>query len=574
MLFARSLRTGHLGLLALGLLAASAHAQNLAEIYKLASRNEPEFQKAKQEFQAAREKLKQAYTGLYPKVGFTYDYTRVHQNVLESGSQVFTNGASTFDVNEGTVRLTQPIFAAGTYTRINQTKIEVDRTVVQMEEARQNLLITTATRYLEALAIYDALSLTVSEEEALMQHLELAQGRIQSGLGRVTDLHDARARLEAVRARRIEGQNKLKDALEALGEISGQVPTSLARLAPRVPLIRPDPGDQEIWVQAALRQNLAVAIQRSTLGVAEAGIDNEEAARMPSVNLTGRDNRRASGGSLFGGGSDVATQDILVSLDVPIFDGGLAVSRTKEAVYQKRIAREELTKRTRAATRETRTAYSGILGAISKVEALAQSVQAQALALESRRTGLEHGLSTIVQVLDAERDLYQAKYEFAQARYDYVLNSLRLKRAVGILREADINVVNTWLEKLQDITKAVTPPKRAGMDELIATRTPATPIPKLPQYHRASVSGMPEETGPSDMSGVQPESVEPSVTQADMQKIAEQALAEAGIQPAPGGTPLASLRGKPTPLKAPEPAIPVYRMPKVLYRPAKVARSK
>ena len=551
-----------------------AKAQSLSEIYHLAAKTEPEYQKAKEDNKATREKLKQAFTSLYPRVAFNYDYTRVHQNVLQSGAGVFTNGASTFDTNEGTLRLTQPVFALGSYTRISQAKIEVDRTVVSMEEARQQLLLTTATRYLEALSIYDVLSLTVSEEEALTRHLELAEGRITSGLGRVTDLHDARARLEAVRARRIEGQNKLKDALEALGEICGQVPTALARLSPRIPLVRPDPGDQEIWVQAALRQNLSVAIQRHTVGMAEQGIETELSARMPTVNLTGRDNRRNSGGSLFGGGSDVATQDVLVSLEVPMFDGGLYKARAQEAVYQKRIAKEELTKRTRAAVRETRSGYSGILGAISKVEALAQSVESQNLALDSKKTGLDNGLNSIVQVLDAERDLFQAKYEFAQARYDYVINSLRLKKAVGTLSEADLNRVNTWLEPIQDITKALMPRKPYQHPELLVAKATPDAVVKLPQFHRpVNVPGLPEDQGPSDFSGLAPETVEP-LRQVPTAESMLNTVPGAPQPNAPGGMPLASLSGKAPPApRAPEPLIPTYRMPKILFRPARTVRA-
>ena len=49
-------------------------------------------------------------------------------------------------------------------------------------------------------------------------------------------------------------------------------------------------------------------------------------------------------------------------------------------------------------------------------------------------------------MLDAERDLYSAKRDYAQARYDYVLDSLRLKHAVGTLQQSDIQAVNSWFE--------------------------------------------------------------------------------------------------------------------------------
>ena len=42
--------------------------------------------------------------------------------------------------------------------------------------------------------------------------------------------------------------------------------------------------------------------------------------------------------------------------------------------------------------------------------------------------------------------IFAAKRDHAAARYEYLLNSLRLKAAVGTLSEADLAVSNGWLE--------------------------------------------------------------------------------------------------------------------------------
>ena len=48
-------------------------------------------------------------------------------------------------------------------------------------------------------------------------------------------------------------------------------------------------------------------------------------------------------------------------------------------------------------------------------------------------------------LLDAERDLFYARVEFANARYDYILNTLRLKKMVGSLSDADVAYVDKLL---------------------------------------------------------------------------------------------------------------------------------
>ena len=43
-------------------------------------------------------------------------------------------------------------------------------------------------------------------------------------------------------------------------------------------------------------------------------------------------------------------------------------------------------------------------------------------------------------MLDAERDLYLIKRDHAQARYDYLVSTLRLKEAAGMLTSKDSGI--------------------------------------------------------------------------------------------------------------------------------------
>ena len=48
-------------------------------------------------------------------------------------------------------------------------------------------------------------------------------------------------------------------------------------------------------------------------------------------------------------------------------------------------------------------------------------------------------------MLNAERERLRANGEYLRSRYDYLLNTLRLKRAVGTLSVADVEHVNSVL---------------------------------------------------------------------------------------------------------------------------------
>lgn len=56
------------------------------------------------------------------------------------------------------------------------------------------------------------------------------------------------------------------------------------------------------------------------------------------------------------------------------------------------------------------------------------------------------GTRNIVDLLLAESGLYAARRDYANARYDYVINTLRLHAAAGLVNEELVRGINGWLE--------------------------------------------------------------------------------------------------------------------------------
>jgi len=239
------------------------------------------------------------------------------------------------------------------------------------------------------------------------------------------------------------------------GVIKGRRPEPVRRIAEKaepkkapkeiIPLVSPDPADVDIWIEAAQKQNPGLGFQRYEVEVARQEVNRRRSAHAPTVDLIARQNWTDTEGSLFGGGSEIESQEVLVQLNVPIFEGCYVCSRTREAIKLLKAAKQDLEKGVRAVKRETRAAYLGVKSAIKRVEALRESLVSQKLALEAKREGFRSGLYTVLAVLDAERDLYESKRDYAQARYDYILNGLRLKESVGTLCMHDISRINEWL---------------------------------------------------------------------------------------------------------------------------------
>ena len=82
---------------------------------------------------------------------------------------------------------------------------------------------------------------------------------------------------------------------------------------------------------------------------------------------------------------------------------------------------------------------------ISQVKALKQSVISSDKALKTTQAGFEIGTRTTVDILNSQRELFRTKKDYARARYDYLLETLKLKKAAGILTVSDLKKISGWI---------------------------------------------------------------------------------------------------------------------------------
>jgi outer membrane protein len=438
---------GRAGLLILALLSvAPAFGEDLSEVYSLSRGNDPKYNGARYDFEAAAFAEPQALAALLPTVNFEYSQSRTDQNILNSRNSVFAVGTSTYSTQNQTLTLTQPIFKLSDWRGYDQAKAKVKQAAATFGAAEQDLMIRVSTAYLNALAARDALGFAGAERDAIKRQLDLVQQRFASGLVAKANLHDATARHALKEADVVAAQNDLDDKMQALRELTGKVFSRLKPLQDKIPLDLPDPNDMNHWVESAQQQNLLLEARRQAVEVAQQEIARQRAAHAPVLDLVATQNRKDTGGSLFGGGSNVETADVMLRLSVPIFAGGLPTALTDEAIKRHESAREDLERDARQIERQTRAAYQGVTGGAVRVQALAQSVISSESARELKVEGYKAGLETLLQVLDAERDLYAAKRDSAKARYDFLLSRLRLKQAIGTLSEADLMGINRLMQ--------------------------------------------------------------------------------------------------------------------------------
>jgi outer membrane protein len=417
----------------------------LSDLLEQAIDSDPRFLAARYQYESTQHARIAVRSRLLPSLGLTYESTDTSQDIVRSDNSVFGAGQSSFGTTNLSITLRQPIFRWD-LIQANQQARAAERQAAQEFAAQEQALILRLTEsYLNALAARDGLELARAERESIESNLRLVEARRASGLADRMDLHDAQARASVAEVQELVAMNELADSRMALAEMVGQVPGSLDSLASEIPLDLPDPADQQAWVDAAMADNLQLRAAAEAIEVATREVSARQGGHYPSLELIYSDSDNDTDGSLFGGGSQVASTDVMLLLTVPIYEGGGTQAGVREAASLLSRTQEERNLLQRQLAREARDAFNGSVTGVRMVESLRESMVAQTAAVDAKERGYRAGLNTVLDILDAQRDLYRIRREYAQARYDYLIDTLRLKQAAGRLSETDLAAVDSLL---------------------------------------------------------------------------------------------------------------------------------
>lgn len=422
---------------ALMLGAASLHAEDLLDAYRMAQQSDPTLRAAEAGNQAAQQGRAQSRAALLPQLSLTGNIT---QNDRE------LNGTTTdYESNGYTLSLVQSLYHHDYYMQLKVADAGIAKANAEYEAARQGLILRVAEAYFNLLAAQDSLATAEASKRAISQQLRQTQQRFEVGLTAITDVHEAQAGYDAAVAAEIAARNGLDIAREALREITGQAPVAPATLLEEVPLLNPDPSDIDQWVEKAREQSLALIAAEASARAAAEELKRRQAGHYPTLDLVASQTYSDTSDDPITG-NELTNNSIGIQLSLPIYSGGLTTAKSKEARALYTQALESLEAQRRATEREVRSAYLGVVAGIGQVKARKQALSSAQTALEATQAGFEVGTRTAVDVLNAQQVRYGAQSEYARSRYDYLLATLRLKQAAGSLSEGDIALVNGWLK--------------------------------------------------------------------------------------------------------------------------------
>jgi len=321
-------------------------AMDLLGVYSLAETNDPIYRQTVYSTLAIQELKPQARALLLPSANISANTFDNDQTIGGTGPST-VSGDVNFNSHGYTVSVAQPLFRWDRYLSLKQTDSIIQQAEAEQISAQQELIIRVAEAYFTVLAAMDNVEFTKAETKSLGRQLEQANQRFEVGLTAITDVHEARAGFDRATADDILAENLLDNAKESLRAITGEYISEFSSLGGSMPLVAPEPNDIKQWSDIAESQNMKIVAAKYKVESSRQEIKIQKSEHLPTLDLVANHGYNVTGGRF--GDFKLRETDVGLELNVPIFQGGLILSKSKEARYLYDRSRQELEQAFRAA---------------------------------------------------------------------------------------------------------------------------------------------------------------------------------------------------------------------------------
>jgi len=428
-----------------------ANAEDLLQVFEIATANDPTVLKAKAQADAQSYQSDRAMSALLPQIGLSMSYEKSDstsfQSVGDLSNQVKVE-SETDQFRRG-ISLSQTLFDLGAWNSLGIADKQALQASGQYDFAKQDLIVRVAEGYFNVLSAIDNLEFVQAEKRAIERQLEQTKQRYAVGLTAITDVHEAQAQFDNSVAQEIIANNAVETAREQLREITGKYHAKLDMLNTETfSTVKPSTPATDL-VKIAKDKNLNLQVSKITVDIAKEQIELAKAGHYPKLTLNASYGDSLTDSELNGTSFDDQPRSdstsVGLNFSVPLYSGGATVAATDQARAFYVAASQDFETDYRAVTRSVITSYNQVVSDIATYKALEQAVISAQSALKATEAGFEVGTRTIVDVLVSTQNLYNAKRNLADVRYRYVVSTLRLKQATGTLSREDLVGINQGL---------------------------------------------------------------------------------------------------------------------------------
>ncbi len=402
----------------------------LEQVTARALANQPLIQQAAAAVEAARARVGEAQSAYYPSVGASGTYTLLEpdQTIPGFGSLVPVNN---WDFNVGLRQVIFQFGRRGAQVKLAENGVSAAR--IGVDQIRIAIAFQAAQGFYTVLFLQEEIKALNEQLQNLQEHLRATQVKEQTGSATRYDVLSTGVRISALQSQIIEAENQYQKqsiALKQLLDMDESAPFSLSGgFAP----LTNDPPDAQAQIAAAMAHRPEVLQAVETENAAGLNRNLAVAGALPTI----------SAHAAMGFKNGIRTASNLdinalvfdwiagVQVNVPLFQGFLAVHALEEADKKVLAARENTAAVKRTITTQVLQSLQDADAGRRQVQ-IAQSQLDQATEmLQVVKLQYDLGMLTNLEYLDAQSALERAQLGSLQAQYRAVLSELAVKQAVG-----------------------------------------------------------------------------------------------------------------------------------------------
>jgi outer membrane protein len=351
--------------------------------------------------------------------------------------------------------VSMPIYSGGQLANsIHAADARVMAGRADVVTTESDVFTQAATAYMDVIRDAAIVQLNKNQVRVLQTNLEATRDRFQVGDLTRTDVAQSEARLANAQSQLASAQGTLTASEENYRRIIGTFPDRLDP-PPPLPLL---PATADLAVATALDRNPALDSIKQQAKAAGYDVRVARAGRLPTLafqggvsynNYLGTSALAAGlssnvidngGASAFGLTNQQTVSTVGVVLRVPIFQGGVAGARVRQAQAIQSQALEQGVETERAVVSNARSAFANFEATAETIRSSESAVSSNTLALDGVKAENGAGTRTILDVLNAEQELLSSKVQLVSAQHDHYVAGFNLLNSMGLATMRDLNL--------------------------------------------------------------------------------------------------------------------------------------
>ena len=416
------------------MISGAAGAQTMQDALISAYQTNPQLEADRARQRAADEDVSRAWGGFRPQVVVSGEIGRGHDRVWLPGQDPYT-GLPTVNKfsdarspDEEAIQFKQELWDGGrAFSDVTHAKWAVANGRAILTSTEQTVLGSVVQAYHDLYR--DQKVLTIQQEfvKSLEEERKAADARYNVKDVTRTDVAQSEARLARGLADLRQYEGNVETSRSAFILASGLIPGVLGDPPPTPTSLLPANLDDAL---ALVEQNPDLRAAVFAEKASEADIDTAESGLMPDLSLQALATHNSNTDYT---GTRIIDKQVVLSLTVPLYDGGVASARTRVAKHtfgQRRLTTDLQRIRTVDAIKRS---WQNVQANNARIVALEENERADLVALDGVQQELKVGSRTVLDELNARQEVLDARIALERSRHDAAVAAYGLLVAVGKL---------------------------------------------------------------------------------------------------------------------------------------------